>query len=181
MIFPWKSPCFISTIIATQAVDFRRDSFGVHDAWPEAQLENGENVIFMGVSTGVGIDVPFWGFWTSPNQIFVGYCIPNSRVMWNIGTFGNRCSIVIPCVFVDLLEITYWIVWFLLLSMWFRIRSLELWFCCCKYVFGRFVIESLVSLGVLCSHMNKTWVYLCGFLIPGLGLVQAPTNKKCAP
>ena len=130
---------------------------------------------------GVGIDVPFWGFWTSPNQIFVGYCIPNSRVMWNIGTFGNRCSIVIPCVFVDLLEITYWIVWFLLLSMWFRIRSLELWFCCCKYVFGRFVIESLVSLGVLCSHMNKTWVYLCGFLIPGLGLVQAPTNKKCAP
>ena len=40
---------------------------------------------------GVGIDVPFWGFFEHHLQIFVGNYIPNTWVMWKIGTFTNLC------------------------------------------------------------------------------------------
>ena len=47
--------------------------------------------IFVLFFTGLGIDVPFWGFVSHHLHILVGNYIPNIWVMWNIGTFTNPC------------------------------------------------------------------------------------------
>ena len=37
------------------------------------------------------VNVPFWGYWTSPYSSHLVDHIPNGWVMWNMGTFNDPC------------------------------------------------------------------------------------------